>query len=102
MFDSWENNCAANNVTNGVDEKGNGVFSNAARLNGRPLARGVITDVAPSNAIGLPQQFQPSLPQVNTSAGVIKSYILPDNQTGVVNIYVILVTFHSSENGARF
>ncbi|EJD02041.1 uncharacterized protein FOMMEDRAFT_141224 [Fomitiporia mediterranea MF3/22] len=79
----WENNCAANSATNGVDAK-SGILKNAARRNGRPLARAVIRDSSSSNAIGLPPQFQPTLPQVNTSAGVIKSYILPDNQTGVM------------------
>lgn len=53
-------------------------------MNGRPLARAAIIDTAPSNAVGLPQQFQPTLPQVNGSTGVIKSYILSDNKTGVV------------------
>lgn len=48
------------------------------------MARAVIRDTAPANGIGLPQPFQPTLPQVNTSAGVIKSYILPDKRTGVV------------------
>lgn len=88
-FRSWENNCAANGATNGVDLKGGGVLRNAVRKNGRPLAKASIRDVAPGKAIGLPPQFQPSLPQVNTSAGVIKSYILPDQQTGVVcSVYI--------------
>lgn len=81
---SWANNCAANNMTNGVDVKQEGLGRFANR-NGRLMARAVIRDTAPSNTIGLPQPFQPSLPQVNTSAGVIKSYILPDKKTGVVS-----------------
>ncbi|KAI5117463.1 hypothetical protein M0805_004067 [Coniferiporia weirii] len=80
----WENNCAANNATNGVDIKTQGSLTKAVRQNGRPLAKASIVDIAPGNAIDLPQQFQPTLPQVNTSAGVIKSYILPDNETGVM------------------
>ncbi|KAL5498002.1 hypothetical protein ACEPAH_2933 [Sanghuangporus vaninii] len=80
----WENNCVANGATNGVDLKGGGILQNAVRRNGRPQARAAIRDVAPGNAIGLPQPFLPTVPPVDPSAGVIKSFILPDGQTGVM------------------
>ncbi|EJC99379.1 uncharacterized protein FOMMEDRAFT_94735 [Fomitiporia mediterranea MF3/22] len=80
----WTNNCASTNTTNGVDAKVGRISKNAFRRNDRLLAKAFIMDSPPSNAIDLPPEFQPTLPQVNTSAGVIKSYILPDNQTGVM------------------
>ena len=44
----------------------------------------------PADAIGLPTEFQPSLPTiVNDSSGVIKSYLLPDGITGVVSIHAV-------------
>ncbi|KAH8112345.1 hypothetical protein DFH11DRAFT_1511719 [Phellopilus nigrolimitatus] len=80
----WANNCAANNATNGVDIKSQRILTDAIRRNGRPMPKASIIDIAPANAFDLPPQFQPTLPQVNSSAGVIKSYILPDNETGVM------------------
>ncbi|OBZ76716.1 hypothetical protein A0H81_03224 [Grifola frondosa] len=78
----WVNNCAANNETNGGLE---GVARVAKRDSlGRKLARAVIVDTAPKNAVGLPSPFLPTLPPVNGSEGVIKSYILPDKKTGVM------------------
>ena len=67
-----------------MDLKQGGVLKNAVKRNGRPLAKGVIRDTSPGKGIGLPQQFQPTVPPVDASSGVIKSFILPDNQTGVV------------------
>jgi len=55
-----------------------------ARLAQRNQARAVIIDTAPANAVGLPAPFLPSLPQTAGSTGVIKSYILPGNKTGVM------------------
>ena len=52
--------------------------------NGRKLARAAIVDKSNNNAVGLPPQFIPSLPPANGSTGVIKSFILPGNKTGVV------------------
>ncbi|KAG6860616.1 hypothetical protein C0995_009370 [Termitomyces sp. Mi166 len=74
----WEANCAANSGTNGVDLK--------AVAGTRRFAMGNIIDnlKSNSNAIGLPSQFLPSIPAVAGSEGVIKSYILPDNKTGVM------------------
>lgn len=88
LITSWANNCAANSATNGVDVKTQGsIFSNARRqpgTDGRLQPVGNIVATGPANGVDLPQQFQPTLPQVNASAGVIKSYILPDKKTGVV------------------
>ncbi|KAJ3552372.1 hypothetical protein NM688_g4185 [Phlebia brevispora] len=78
----WEANCAANAETNGVDEKT--VVPGKREVRQRKLARAVIRDIAPSKAVGLPPQFIPNLPLTNGSTGVIKSYILPGNKTGVM------------------
>ncbi|KAL0946153.1 hypothetical protein HGRIS_012416 [Hohenbuehelia grisea] len=76
----WANNCAANDATNGVDLKDFPGFG--PRVRKQPV--GSIVDQSLSNAIGLPHEFEPKLPQVNGSTGVIKSYILPGNKTGVM------------------
>lgn len=82
---SWEANCAANANTNGVDFKGAAQESALGSKKTRKLAKANIVDVSgPKSAVGLPPQFEPTLPQVNGSEGVIKSYILPDKKTGVV------------------
>ena len=46
--------------------------------------RADIIDAFPSNGVGLPGMFVPTLPPVSGSGDVIKSYILPSNETGVV------------------
>ncbi|KAF9011868.1 hypothetical protein BDQ17DRAFT_793629 [Cyathus striatus] len=76
----WEANCAANDATNGVDLKGGSSFRKATRK----LAKAVIIDKSNQNALGLPDPFHPSVPPVNGSTGVIKSFILPDKKTGVM------------------
>lgn len=83
MRSSWQANCAANNETNGVDLKTQGLAPNI-RGSKRKLARASVMDIAPSNAVGLPSQFIPTLPPANGSTGVIKSFILPSKKTGVV------------------
>ncbi|EKM57181.1 uncharacterized protein PHACADRAFT_160711 [Phanerochaete carnosa HHB-10118-sp] len=86
----WEVNCAANNETNGVDLKtqlpgsGSALRKRDIGRTGRKLARAAIVDKSNSNAVGLPQQFIPTLSPVNGSTGVIKSFILPSNKTGVM------------------
>ncbi|THU97635.1 hypothetical protein K435DRAFT_753812 [Dendrothele bispora CBS 962.96] len=83
----WSRNCAANDSTNGVDfsasgssfRAGGNVVERASRR-----ARGVIVDKSNSSAIGLPQQFEPTIPSVDGSTGVIKNFLLPDNETGVM------------------
>ncbi|KAJ7704365.1 hypothetical protein B0H17DRAFT_1039415 [Mycena rosella] len=84
----WTNNCAANANTNGVDLK-----VNAAKLSGNvvPEARrqpkANIIDKSNSSAVGLPPQFEPTLPTIGTDAsGIMHSYILPGNETGVMFI----------------
>lgn len=77
-------NCAANADTNGVDLRPSGPTP-AVQKPERKLAKAVIIDKAPGNAVGLPGQFVPNLPQTAGSTGVIKSYILPGNKTGVVS-----------------
>jgi hypothetical protein len=47
-----------------------------------------------ASAVGLPTQYQPGLPTVGGSEGVIRSYILPGNTTGVVRERFI--SFHHS------
>lgn len=85
---SWEANCAANNETNGVDlrqgVRGSGIGKRSLGNSGRKLARAAIRDVAPKNAVGLPSPFLPTLPPAAGSTGVIKSFVLPGNETGVV------------------
>ncbi|KAI0075954.1 hypothetical protein K474DRAFT_1317140 [Panus rudis PR-1116 ss-1] len=77
----WEANCAAKPDTNGVDLKATGFEGKRAT---KKQPRAVIIDKAPGNGVGLPDPFLPRLPPVNGSTGVIKSFILPDNKTGVM------------------
>ncbi|KAI0028059.1 hypothetical protein K488DRAFT_59656 [Vararia minispora EC-137] len=77
----WTNNCAATGVTNGVDL--------SVGTSNRPLAQprhvhGSIIDLSMKKDVGLPSQFVPSLPTTAGSEGVIKSYVLPGNKTGVM------------------
>lgn len=74
----WAINCAANGATNGVDLK------NLRTSPARRLAKAEIIDKSNSNAINLPPRFIPNLPPVAGSGGVIKSFVLPDNKTGVM------------------
>ncbi|KAF7343425.1 TSPc domain-containing protein [Mycena venus] len=80
----WANNCVATNATNGVDLKQSaGLTSNAFKRK-QPMAN--IIDKSTSSAVGLPSQFEPTLPTVGGDQGVMKSYILPGNKTGVMFI----------------
>jgi len=78
----WEANCAANDETNGVDLRSSGFT--AAKRSTPKRARAAIIDSSLKNAVGLPGPFLPTAPPVNGSTGVIKSFILPDNITGVM------------------
>ncbi|EPQ51893.1 hypothetical protein GLOTRDRAFT_47956 [Gloeophyllum trabeum ATCC 11539] len=79
----WGNNCAANNATNGVDLlASSGLKEREERT--RRLARAVIVDKSQTSAVGLPDPYLPTAPPVNGSTGVIKSFVLPDNKTGVM------------------
>ncbi|PSR81755.1 hypothetical protein PHLCEN_2v6264 [Hermanssonia centrifuga] len=79
----WTANCAANDETNGVDLKA-AENQRKRQLPRRKMARASIIDIAPSNAVGLPSPFLPTLPPANGSTGVIKSFILPSKKTGVM------------------
>ncbi|KAG6864821.1 hypothetical protein C0991_006942, partial [Blastosporella zonata] len=83
----WAANCAATDTTNGVDLKAaqaNKQLVPAAAPSPRRLAKGDAIDKSNSNAIALPPRYVPALPPVSGSEGVIKSFILPDNKTGVM------------------
>ena len=82
FYHSWANNCAANAATNGVDR---GSTQDIDILQHRPKHRPKGIARLPSDAIGLPAKFQPSLPQVNGNASNMVSYLLPDGITGVVS-----------------
>lgn len=96
---SWATMCAANNETNGVDNKGQ---QDSGRIRkdafGRRLARSAIKQSKASNGIGLPSPFLPTLPTVSGSEGVIKNYILPDNKTGVVRLTGGIYFYHDSSD----
>ncbi len=80
---SWANNCAATDSTNGIDFKGEAFLKTATPR--RMMAKGEIVDLGNMNAVGLPDRFHPTLPPVDGSSGVIKSFILPGSETGVVS-----------------
>ncbi|KAF8270054.1 hypothetical protein EI94DRAFT_1723741 [Lactarius quietus] len=83
IFSSWANNCAANNETNGVDLRSG---SSRAVLSQVRSPRAVLKDptAQPNTAVGLPGPSLPTLTPTNGSTGVIKSFILPGNKTGVM------------------
>ena len=58
----------------------------ASRQTKRALGNVRPIDKAPGSAVGLPGEFQPTLPALNGSESVIKSYILEDGKTGVVRL----------------
>ncbi|KAF7329787.1 TSPc domain-containing protein [Mycena kentingensis (nom. inval.)] len=78
----WANNCVANENTNGIDFKDPVPEPGAVPARKQPI--GNIVDKSTSSAVGLPPQFEPTLPAQGGSAGVMKSYILPGNKTGVL------------------
>lgn len=80
----WANNCAANNKTNGVDNRSG---SGDAPLDRHRHARAARMDLThPNTRISLPNLSQSDLTAANGSAGVIKSFILPGDKTGVMFI----------------
>lgn len=82
MIVSWDANCAANEETNGVD------LRSSASLRGQvKRAKAEIVDKDPGSAVGLPGPFIPNLPPASGNSGVIKSFILPGNKTGVVSFF---------------
>ncbi|KAJ7855118.1 hypothetical protein B0H14DRAFT_2754840 [Mycena olivaceomarginata] len=80
----WANNCVATDGTNGIDFKGSAALQSNTLKRKQP--KGNIIDKSNSSAVGLPPQFEPTLPTVGGDEGVMKSYILPGNQTGVMFI----------------
>lgn len=92
MYDllrSWAENCAATSETNGVNLL-TGLDSVTASNRASPSrrARGMIKNAGISAA--LPMESVPSLPPTDGSSGVIKSFILPDNTTGVASDFPLL------------
>lgn len=73
---SWAANCAANDATN--------LVVGAEGPRGRKRPRGAIFDGTAKQAVALPPPFLPNTTSVPGSEGVIKSFILPDETTGVV------------------
>lgn len=59
-------------------------------MSARKQPRALIYDRSANTGVGLPSQFLPNLTVVDGGEGVIKSYILPDNKTGVVSINAIV------------
>lgn len=79
---SWANNCAANNKTNGVDKMPS---PGDASLDQQRRTRAARIDLShPNTRISLPNLSQSDLTSTNGSTGVIKSFILPGEKTGVV------------------
>ncbi|KAI9513435.1 hypothetical protein F5148DRAFT_5147 [Russula earlei] len=79
----YSNNCAPTNETNGVDLRSSASGSSQRRP---ILARAARLDPAtkPRTALGLPRPYLPTLNPTNGSSGVIKSFVLPGNKTGVM------------------
>lgn len=93
MLCSWAANCAANDLTNGVDVRTTTGTNAAKKVRTMKQAKAnIITDGLLSKAVGLPPQFQPTVPATAGSDDAIKSFILPDKKTGVVCI--IFVAFN--------
>ncbi|EAU84152.2 hypothetical protein CC1G_08693 [Coprinopsis cinerea okayama7 len=87
----WTINCAANENTNGVDFK---EFFPLPDPEGRrkqevPPVRhpkGDVLDPSKHISLALPDPYLPTVPSTEGSTFVIKSYLLPDNKTGVMYI----------------
>ncbi|VDB83219.1 unnamed protein product [Peniophora sp. CBMAI 1063] len=81
----WENNCAANSATNGVDLRAQGNVNGPLQTESGPRRiRGASFDLTAKKDVALPGPFVPVLPTTGGSEGVIKSYVLPGNKTGVM------------------
>ncbi|KAJ7481527.1 hypothetical protein FB451DRAFT_1236280 [Mycena latifolia] len=82
----WANNCVATASTNGVDFKSSGAakLANDVAPKTRKQPKANIVDKSNSSAVGLPPQFEPTLPTVGGDQGVMKGYILPGNEAGVM------------------
>src|SRR5216683_3186115 len=78
---SWANNCIATNTTNGVDQK-TAPSSNRQRI--RRRAELLNPAAGSPSQLDLPSLFLPTLPPSDGSTGIMKTFILPGNNTGVV------------------
>lgn len=83
LSSSWAGNCAVQPDTNGVD-----YYAEESESRRRVPELEPVAEVVDLEATGyvLPPEYVPTAPSVNATSGVIKSYILPDNKTGVVCI----------------
>ncbi|CAE6477326.1 unnamed protein product [Rhizoctonia solani] len=83
----WETNCAANNATNGVDNRGseNAIARRELihKKKRQPVAK---ISALPAQSVGLPQHNLPTQPDVVNGTGVIKAYVLSDKKTGVLMV----------------
>ena len=80
IYRSWANNCDATNSTNGVKRTSDSESSEI-------LIRAALPDTAESNsAVGLPDEYLPTIKATKGSTGPTKAYILPGNNTGVVRV----------------
>ncbi|KZV63396.1 hypothetical protein PENSPDRAFT_669711 [Peniophora sp. CONT] len=81
----WANNCAANSATNGVDLRSQGTVNGPIQSEPSPRrVRASSFDLSAKKDVALPGPFVPVLPTTGGSEGVIKSYVLPGNKTGVM------------------
>jgi hypothetical protein len=89
---SWAANCAATEDTNGQDY----YPDDKAQKNAVPKlrAKANLVDNHNGSAVGLPPKYQPTLPTVGGSEGVIRSYILPGNTTGVVCFLLLHISYN--------
>src|SRR5216683_4792568 len=76
---SWANNCVATNTTNGVDQK------TAPSSTKRSAHAQLLNPAAGAlSELKLPSLFLPTLPPSDGSVSIMKTFILPGNNTGVV------------------
>ncbi|KAJ3505956.1 hypothetical protein NLJ89_g7141 [Agrocybe chaxingu] len=88
----WTNNCLAREDTNGVDlntmtnQTNITVTRSISPLDFRKEPRADIIDLSFINPIPLPQAFLPDGVPMPGTSDIIKPYLLPDNETGVIFI----------------
>ncbi|KAI9513403.1 hypothetical protein F5148DRAFT_3736 [Russula earlei] len=85
----WDLYCAATNTTNGVDQRES---SEASRSPTRAVR--VKVEAGSPSEPDLPPPFLPTLPQSDGSNGLMNTYILPGNKTGVM----FIGTFESEQS----
>jgi hypothetical protein len=102
---SWSNNCAANKNTNGVDNRSSQSSSSDPSLSQSNHARAARMDITqPSTRIHPPNNIQSSaLTSIKGTSGVIKSFVLPSKNTGVVRVPATLsVSYLTTLLGTRY